>query len=117
MVCSCGHNLQGRTKTSGKKKGYRKYYYYTCGGYAMKGKTVCRQYHLPKDVIEGPVFDALTRRVNAMARVDNIRAQVEALLAEHAAPRTNEKRARRRLAELEKSWFEAIGALAAGGGE
>jgi DNA invertase Pin-like site-specific DNA recombinase len=36
-VCACGNHLQGHTKKSGKRKGYRKYHYYVCGGYAMKG--------------------------------------------------------------------------------
>jgi site-specific DNA recombinase len=111
LTCSCGNHLHGHGKTSGKRKGYRKYYYYTCGGFMMKGRTVCRRYLLPKDGIEGPVLAALMRRVKAQGRVDAIRAQVKTLLAEHASPGEGPQDIRRRIAQVEerrRNWEQAI---------
>jgi DNA invertase Pin-like site-specific DNA recombinase len=110
-TCTCGNHLQGQTKTSGKKKGYRKYHYYTCGGYWMKGETVCRRFHLPKELLEGPVLNALVRRLRAMGRVDNIRAQVKALLAEYDSPENNAASICQRITRIEEksnNWEAAI---------
>jgi DNA invertase Pin-like site-specific DNA recombinase len=111
LTCSCGHHLQGQTKTSGKRKGYRKYHYYTCGGFMMKGRTVCKSYLLPKESIEGPVLAALARRIKAKGRIDAIRQQVEALLAEYASPGLGPQVVRRRIAQIEerrRNWEKAI---------
>ena len=111
LTCSCGHNLQGQTKTSGKRKGFRKYHYYTCGGFMMKGRTVCRSYLLPKESIETPVLAALARRIKAQGRIDAIRAQVEALLTEYASPGEGPQVIRRRIAQVEerrRNWEKAI---------
>jgi len=111
LTCSCGHHLQGQTKTSGRRKGFRKYHYYTCGGFVMKGRTVCRRYLLPKESIEAPVLAALARRIKAQGRVDAIRAQVEALLAEHASAGNGPQELRRRIAQVEerrRNWERAI---------
>jgi len=111
LVCSCGHNLQGQTKTSGKSKGYRKYCYYTCGGYAMKGRTVCRPYLLPKESIEKPVLAALARRIKTQGRIEAIRDQVKALLAEYAPARDEVSEIHRRIAQVQerrRNWETAI---------
>ena len=111
LVCSCGHNLQGQTKTSGKQKGCRKYHYYTCGGYVMKGRTVCKSYLLPKESIEGPVLAALAKRIKAQGRIDAIRAQVESLLAEYGSAAESVSDIRRRSREVEqrrRNWEKAI---------
>ena len=111
LVCTCGHHLQGQTKTSGKRKGYRKYNYYTCGGFMMKGRTVCRSYLVPKETIEGPVLAALARRLQTQGRVEEIRRQVEALLADQAAPNHRPEEIRRSLAQIEerrRNWERAI---------
>ena len=111
-VCTCGHRLQGQTKTSGKRKGYRKYHYYVCGGFRMKGKTVCRQYSLPKEALEAPVIAALSKRLKALGRIESIREQVKALLAEHASPDSaGENALRRRIRAVDERmahWQEAI---------
>ena len=85
-VCSCGNNLHSHTKTSGKKKGYRKYHYYTCGGYAMKGKTVCDRYLLPRDALEGPVLSALGKRIEELGRYERIKEKVMECLKAYANP-------------------------------
>ena len=111
LVCSCGHHLQGQTKTSGKQKGFRKYRYYTCGGFVMKGRTVCRRYLLPKEGIEGPVLAALAKRIRARGRVEAIRAEVQALLAECTAPGEGPQEIRRRIAQVQerrRNWEKAI---------
>ena len=111
LTCSCGHHLQGQTKTSGKRKGYRKYHYYTCGGYAMKGRTVCKPYLLPKESIEGPVLAALAKRIKAQGRIDAIRQQVKTLLAEYASPGLGPQEVRRRIAHIDerrRNWEKAI---------
>ena len=111
-VCSCGNNLQGQTKTSGKKKGFRKYHYYTCGGYVMKGRTVCDRYLLPRDVLEGPVLDALGRRLEELGRHESIREKVKECLDAHANPDGATLDAiRERLAQIEertRNWEAAI---------
>ena len=109
--CTCGHHLQGQTKTSGIRKGSRKYPYYVCGGFVMQGKGTCRQFHLPKELIERPVFALLTKRLQSMSRVENIRAQVKALLADHASAEGDAKRLRQRIAQVEekcRNWEAAI---------
>ncbi len=75
--CICGHNLHGHTKTSSKAKGRRKYPYYTCGGFAMKGKTVCERYLLPTEDLEKPIFDALSRRLREMGSRERIQTRIE----------------------------------------
>jgi len=75
-VCTCGHKLQGLTKTSGKRKGYRKYSYYICGGYQMKGRTVCQHHLLAREHLEKPVLDALGRRLREMGQIDHLRAKI-----------------------------------------
>ncbi len=110
-VCVCGNNLQGHTKESGKRKGYRKYHYYVCGGYTMKGRTVCKRWLLPKELLEGPILTAFNRRIKATARVENIRKEIEALLAEQAVPHDQEQRLSDRLKEIEdqrRRWQAAI---------
>ena len=78
----------------------------------MKGKTVCRRYWLPKEMIERPVLEALSRHIRSFGRVESIRAQVEALLAEHTPvsdARTD--KLQERLAEIEEkryNWEAAI---------
>jgi len=79
-VCTCGHKLQGQTKTSGKRKGYRKYSYYTCGGYQMKGRTVCEHYLLARERLEKPVLDALVEYIKETGQIDNLRMEIEAEL-------------------------------------
>ena len=111
LTCSCGNHLQGQTKTSGKRKGYRKYHYYTCGGYAMKGRTVCKPYLLPKERIKGPVLAALVRRLKAGGRIEAIRTQVQALLAEYASAAESTTAIRRRIEQVEerrRNWEAAI---------
>jgi DNA invertase Pin-like site-specific DNA recombinase len=78
--CTCRHNLQGRTLTSGKTKGCRKYYYYVCGGFYMKGRGFCQPYHLPKNVIEQPVFENLKRRLMVSDRTASIETKVKGIL-------------------------------------
>ncbi|MBI2930485.1 MAG: recombinase zinc beta ribbon domain-containing protein [Planctomycetes bacterium] len=110
-VCACGNHLQGHTKKNGKLKGYRKYHYYVCGGYAMKGRTVCERYLLPKELVEGPILAAFNRRIKAFGRVENIREQVKALLDEQATFRDEEENIRHRLNEIEehhRHWQTAI---------
>lgn len=111
-VCACGNHLQGHTKRSGKLKGYRKYFYYVCGGYAMKGRTVCKRYLLPKELVEGPILAAFNRRIKTLTRVENIRKQVEALLTEQGSPRDQEETFNRRIKEIEaqcRHWEAAVG--------
>lgn len=77
----------------------------------MKGRTVCRQYHLPKELVEKSVFASLTRRLQSMNRVENIRAQVKALLADHASAEGEAKRLRQRIAQVDekyRNWESAI---------
>ena len=110
-TCTCGNHLQGQTKTSGIRKGLKKYYYYTCGGYWMKGETVCRRFHLPKELLEGAVLNALVRRLRAMGRIDNIRAQVKAMMAEYESPENSPAAIRRRIEQVEekcRNWEAAI---------
>jgi hypothetical protein len=64
------------TKTSGKRKGYRKYSYYICGGYQMNGRTVCQHRLLAREALEKPVLDALGRRLRDMGQMDRLRARI-----------------------------------------
>ncbi len=111
LVCACGHSLHGSTKTSGKKNGWRKNYYYTCGGYAMKGRSVCRRYWLPREMIEGPVMEALQKRIRSIARLESIRKQVRELVGDFGTPEGNIKVLERQLVAIDKKalrWKKAI---------
>ncbi|GEM_PF-904636 len=112
IKCACGHSLHGIKKLSSKKKGRRTYFYYTCGGFVTKGHAACKRYLVPKEVIEGPVLDALRDRLQTMGRIGNIREQVEALIAEHApsgGDRSGELRGRlAELADKRRNWESAI---------
>ena len=111
-VCTCGNNLQGKTKTSGKKKGYHKYYYYTCGGYMMKGKTVCERYVFPRDALEKPILAALGRRLEKLRQRESIRAKVKEWLKAYTNPDAASVTAiRERLTQVEersRNWETAI---------
>ncbi len=111
-VCTCGHNLQGHTTTSGKRNGHLKNHYYTCGGYTMKGRTVCKSYLLRRDSLEKPVFAALGRRLKMMASSDYIRERVKAELANQSSPNNGSAETwRAKIADVEarmKRWEEAI---------
>jgi len=78
--CSCGHHLQGRGRPGGKRRGYGRQYCYICGGYQMKGKTVCRSYNVTKEALEEPVFESLKRRLMVYGRVSSLQAKVRATL-------------------------------------
>jgi DNA invertase Pin-like site-specific DNA recombinase len=111
-VCTCGHNLQGHTTTSGKRNGHLKNHYYTCGGFVMKGRTVCKHYLLRRDSLEKPVFEALGRRLKMMAGTDYLRERVKAELANQSSPNTGSAETwRTKIADVEvrmKRWEEAI---------
>ena len=111
--CTCRHNLQGRTLTSGKTKAGRKYYYYVCGGFYMKGRGFCRPYHLPKNAIEQPVFDSLKKRLMVDGRIQSIEMKVRAVLETRLKQRGPLESAEllRRLEDMEgevKNWERAI---------
>ncbi|MHC4917669.1 MAG: recombinase zinc ribbon domain-containing protein [Planctomycetota bacterium] len=111
LVCACGHSLHGSTKTSGKKNGWKKNYYYTCGGYSMKGKSVCKRYWLPREMIEGPVMEALQKRIKSLARLNGIRKQVKALIGDFGTTGGNIKALERQLASIDRKalrWKKAI---------
>jgi len=78
--CGCGHNLQSRGLPGGKKRGYRKYYCYICGGRQMKGRTVCQPYHLAREVLEAPVIESLRRRLMVSDRIPSIETKVKGIL-------------------------------------
>jgi len=111
-VCTCGHKLHGLTKTSGKKKGYRKYSYYICGGYQMKGRTVCPHRLMAREHLEKPVLDALGRRLREMADADRLRAKIaEELLAGMESNGGDAESLPSKIADVEtriKRWEEAI---------
>ncbi|MHC4916965.1 MAG: recombinase family protein, partial [Planctomycetota bacterium] len=112
LVCSrCGHHLHGKTKTSGKKKGFKKYPYYICGGFVMKGGSVCDRYLVPRDLIEQAVREALNKHLRSLARLDSIRRQLNELITEYAGPAGETRHLRRKMAEIEKkrgNWEKAI---------
>jgi len=111
--CTCRHNLQGRTLTSGKTKGYRKYYYYVCGGFYMKGRGFCQPYHLPKNVIEQPVFERLKKRLMVSDRMANIETKVKAILQSKLKQRGPEEtvelsRQLKKVGDEMRNWERAI---------
>jgi hypothetical protein len=58
----CGSRYQGVTRIKGKKRndGTRvKTYYYGCGGYITKGRTVCKLNAVPKETLEPAVIQAV----------------------------------------------------------
>ena len=72
MCDQCGHRWQGYTTKGGKKRkdGSRSVNeYYACGGYVMKGTSVCERQVIQRDVIETLVIDTIG---------DTIRRMVEA---------------------------------------
>jgi DNA invertase Pin-like site-specific DNA recombinase len=85
-VCSCGNKLQGQALSGGKKKRHERYYYYTCGGYMMKGRSVCYKYLIPRDQLEKPILDALARRLRALGSYDSIRDKVKEALKVQTGP-------------------------------
>ncbi len=111
-VCVCGHNLQGQSKKSSKAKGYRRYRYYTCGGYYRKGRTVCEPYLIPRQDLERPVLQALAQRLDSMGRTGYIRARIKEELTRQAGP--NGRSAafyRKKITEIQKrteKWEAAI---------
>jgi site-specific DNA recombinase len=111
-VCTCGHNLQGHTTTSGKRNGHLKNFYYACGGFTMKGRSVCKRYLLRRDSLEKPVFEALGRRLKMMAGTDYLQERVKAELANQNSPDNRSAETwRAKMADVEarmKRWEEAI---------
>ncbi len=63
MKCSlCGCRYQGVTRAKGKKRldGTRvKTFYYGCGGYITKGKSVCEMNAIPQKILESKVIDTV----------------------------------------------------------
>ena len=63
MKCAlCDSRYQGLTRAKGKKRsdGTRvKNYYYACGGYITKGRTVCQLHAIPQAVLEATVIEAV----------------------------------------------------------
>ncbi len=70
IVCDrCGHRWQGYRTNGGKKRkdGSRSINeYYACGGYVMKGNSVCGRDIIRRDVIEGLVIDAIGENIRQM---------------------------------------------------
>jgi len=63
MKCSlCGSRYQGVTRAKGKKRldGTRvKTFYYGCGGYITKGRSICEMNPIPQEVLEETVIDTV----------------------------------------------------------
>ena len=63
MECGlCGSRYQGVTRIKGKKRldGTRvKNFYYGCGGYITKGKSICEMNPIPQEVLEKTVIDTI----------------------------------------------------------
>ena len=70
IVCDrCGHRWQGYRTNGGKKRkdGSRSVNeYYACGGYVMKGNSVCERDIIRRDVIEGLVIDTIGENIRQM---------------------------------------------------
>jgi DNA invertase Pin-like site-specific DNA recombinase len=65
----CGHRWQGYTTKGGKKRkdGSRSVNeYYACGGYVMKGNSVCKRDIIQRDVIEGLVIGTIRENIRRL---------------------------------------------------
>jgi len=70
IVCDrCGHRWQGYRTNGGKKRkdGSRTVNeYYACGGYVMKGNSVCKRDIIQRHVIEGLVIEAIGENIRQL---------------------------------------------------
>jgi hypothetical protein len=70
IVCDqCGHRWQGYTTNGGRKRidGSKSITeYYACGGYVMKGSSVCHRQMIRRDVLERLVISAIEETTEAM---------------------------------------------------
>jgi DNA invertase Pin-like site-specific DNA recombinase len=103
IVCAhCGHTWQGYSTRRGKPKKdgeIIKTYYYTCGGYATKGNTVCIRSIIPQAEIEDWVLDQIGKLAERYLQPDG----PEQLLASvHKGVRTESRAIEETLARIAK---------------
>jgi site-specific DNA recombinase len=107
MVCRhCGFKIQGYTHCNG---GHREdgsptaTYYYVCGGYRSKGKSVCKRYRLRRDPFEHLILERVEKRLKkylARGGMATLRKFIaEEILAKTPDPTDEIARAKRELAE------------------
>jgi site-specific DNA recombinase len=103
IVCAhCGHTWQGYSVRKGtpKKDGeWIKNYYYTCGGYATKGNTVCIRSIIPQAEIEDWVLDQIGKLAERYLQPDG---QEQLLASVHKGVRTESKAIEQTLAGITK---------------
>ncbi len=81
----CGSRYQGVTRFKGKMRrdGTRsKHYYYGCGGYITKGKSVCEFGEIPQDILEQAVIDAVLEFYKPYLEKDGRQKLAEAVKAQ-----------------------------------
>ena len=104
----CGQNYQGRTINSTK---YRKdgskiqSFYYACGGWVMKGSTVCEKHLLRHDPLEELLLGTIQDRLQILLQGEGerlLRQYVEEeIAAQGLDPRREKATLRARLAEID----------------
>ncbi|TKJ33057.1 MAG: hypothetical protein CEE38_21500 [Planctomycetes bacterium B3_Pla] len=111
MKCSlCGSRYQGVTKAKGKKRldGTRvKTFYYGCGGYIAKGRSICEMNLVPQKVLEETVikmvldsYRPLLGKGGRTKLAEAVKAQIGSEAEEFVAAR---KRAQRKLDKISKT--------------
>ena len=73
---SCGHNYQGFANRSHGNENF----YYVCGGYHMKGKSVCKLFYVPKDRVENYAINAIEKRARSSRWHNRIEKELRAML-------------------------------------
>ncbi len=111
MKCSlCGSRYQGVTKAKGKKRldGTRvKTFYYGCGGYIAKGRSICEMNAIPQKVLEETVikmvldfYRPLLSKGERTKLAEAVKAQIGSEAEEFVAAR---KRSQRELNKISKT--------------
>ena len=111
MKCSlCGSRYQGVTKAKGKKRldGTRvKTFYYGCGGYIAKGRSICEMNAVPQKVLEETVikmvldsYKPFLEKGGRKKLAEAVKAQIGSEAEEFVAAR---KRAQRELDKISKT--------------
>jgi DNA invertase Pin-like site-specific DNA recombinase len=106
----CGSRYQGVTRTKGKKRldGTRvKTFYYGCGGYITKGRSICEMNAIPQKVLEETVikvvldsYEPFLEKGGRKKLAEAVKAQIGLEAEEFVAAR---KRAQRELNKNEKT--------------
>ena len=110
LTCGrCGHNYQGRTVNSTKRRkdGSKiKTLYYACGGYVMKGRAACEKFLLRKDPLEEAILEVVRGRLDGLLNGDGeriLRAYINDEIANRGAdPRRELAQTRARMSEIDQ---------------